>query len=317
MRHGLNVQLLVDTTARKALLSMRITSFQEPCLCGSGQTYLECCLKNCRPVPDPNRTGVSHQACYASGFNDCSTKITGEHYISEGVLKQFGPKVGVGGLPWIEEGQTKILPTGVLTANILCDRHNSMLSPIDQVGIRFFRELGPGGGRVRFGPDDPPEFHVFRGEMVELWMLKVACGLIASRNAADRDTGLLIEESVPTAWIHILFGLAPMPPGWGLYIRSDLGDHYRPGSVFEWWFMYPNRILNGAIFIAHNIGIALVMNNPPERSEGTIFEKATYRPGQITIVKDERMKVIRLAWESPSRDERNITFGGATEIRQK
>jgi hypothetical protein len=251
---------------------------------------------------------VSHQACYASIFNDCSKKITGEHYISEGVLKQFGTKVGVGGLPWIKEGQTKVLPTGVFTANVLCDRHNPMLSPIDEVGIRFFRELWPGGGRVRTNPDDPPEFHVFRGEMVELWMLKVACGLIASRNAVDRGTGLLIEESVPPSWIRILFGHAPMPPGWGLYMRTDLGNHYRPGTMFEWWFMYANRTLNGVIFITHNLAFALVMNHPPERREGTMFEKSTYRPAQITTVDGDRMKAIQLVWERPSLDERNITI---------
>ena len=216
---------------------MRINPGRDLCICGSGRVYLDCCLKDGRARAGGHTTGMRLDGCYALILNDCCAKLTGEHYISEGVLKQFGKTVNVRGLPWIADGQTKQLPTRALKARILCTRHNSLLSSIDDVGIRFFQALAPDGGRIVRSRDDPPEFRVFRGEMIELWILKIACGLIASRNAADRNTGLVIQEPIPAAWTRILFGLAPMPTGWGLYLRSDLGVQYTPGSVFQFWFM--------------------------------------------------------------------------------
>jgi hypothetical protein len=251
---------------------------------------------------------MRHDGCYASFLNDCCTKLTGEHYISKGVLKHFGKTVNVGGLPWIAEGQTKQLPIGALEAKILCKRHNELLSPIDEVGIRFFQDLAPGGGRIVRSPGGPPDFRVFRGEMIELWILKIACGLLASGNAADRNTGLVIQEPIPAVWTRILFGLAPMPTGWGLYLRSDLGDHYAPRSVFQVWFMCAERNMNGVILIIHNIGFALVMNDPPVNQAGSLFERATYRPGQITLLNGDRATAVRFFWERPPRDERHITI---------
>ena len=287
---------------------MTINPFRDLCICGSGGVYLDCCLKDGLPKAGDLMTGTRVDGCYASILNDCSGKLTGEHYISEGVLKQFGKTVTVGGLPWIPEGQSKQLPSGALKAKILCSRHNSMLSSIDDVGIRFFRAFTPGGGHIVRSPDDPPEFRVFRGEMIELWILKMACGALASGNAADRDTGLLIQEPIPVAWIQILLGLAPMPPGWGLYLRTDPGAHYTPNSVFQFWFMCAGGSLNGVVLIAHNLGFALVMNDPPVNAVGTLFERATYRPGQVTLRNGDRARAVRFVWERPNRDERHITI---------
>ena len=60
------------------------------------------------------------------------------------------------------------------------------ISEIDDVGSRFFRCIQSPQR------DNPPseviavsKTHLFRGEMIELWMLKTLCGLVASRSATD------------------------------------------------------------------------------------------------------------------------------------
>jgi hypothetical protein len=71
----------------------------------------------------------------------CDTKISGEHLMSEGVLKILAEKqVELSGMPWLK-GQKKMLVFAALTANCLCTRHNSLLSPIDVVGAKLFEAI--------------------------------------------------------------------------------------------------------------------------------------------------------------------------------
>ncbi len=56
------------------------------------------------------------------------------------MLKLIGDPITVGGFPWLG-GKEKTLATKGLTSKILCDRHNSALSGLDEVGIRFFEKL--------------------------------------------------------------------------------------------------------------------------------------------------------------------------------
>src|SRR5271157_6041085 len=163
-------------------IAMRLNPFADKCLCGSGRILLECCLKDCRPPRNRARTGRSNRRCYAAPLCDCSPTISREHYITEGVLKLIGDPITIKGFPW--QGEEMTLPTKDLTSKILCQRHNPALSELDKVGIRFFEKLR--AARV----ENPlshtvasSHIYLFRGEMVELWMLKVLYGLIVSKNA--------------------------------------------------------------------------------------------------------------------------------------
>jgi hypothetical protein len=120
----------------------------EACICGDGKPAGECCLTDHgwhkKPVKlDVHNTGHSgsHASCYLKDTNACNDKITGEHLVSETVLRVLAEeKVEVSGFPWLK-GQKKILTFGSLTANCLCGTHNSSLSVIDSVGGLFFEAL--------------------------------------------------------------------------------------------------------------------------------------------------------------------------------
>jgi hypothetical protein len=117
---------------------------REPCICGSGLPAGQCCWTprgyHKKPaVLDLHRTGVagSHDRCYMSATGGCDTTVSGEHLISQGVLKLLAQKeVEVSGMPWLK-GQKKKLGFGTLTANCLCTSHNSLLSPIDVAGAKL------------------------------------------------------------------------------------------------------------------------------------------------------------------------------------
>jgi hypothetical protein len=252
-------------------------------------------------------TGRRNQACYASTLGGCSKSISREHYITEGVLKLIGDPITVEGFPW-QSGGVKTIGTNALTSKILCERHNTALSGLDQVGIRFFDKLRA----ARF--EQPPSESVvssqtslFRGEMIELWMLKVLCGLVVSGNAPDRN-GSPIGVDLPSAWLGILFGHQPMPVAWGLWMPGAVGHVFgglQPNCITV---IYEGGVLNGFIIILDHLGFVLVMNQPPVVKAGTLLEGCTYRPGEIVVNSRLRQDILRLFWERPG-DERSITIG--------
>src|SRR5215475_13015449 len=119
-----------------------------PCICGTGLPGEQCCWTptgyHKKPaVIDLHDTGLqgSHDGCYMRRTNACDLKLSGEHLVSEGVLKVLADeRVELSGTPWLK-GQKKVLPFTALTSNCLCTRHNSRLSPIDVVGANFFSAI--------------------------------------------------------------------------------------------------------------------------------------------------------------------------------
>lgn len=92
--------------------------------------------------PHPPTTGNSQNGCYLGHTNDCAGGISREHYISEDVLEELSePAVAIDGVFWLPPGERQIVGINSLTANILCVRHNSALSPLDAEAGHFLRTV--------------------------------------------------------------------------------------------------------------------------------------------------------------------------------
>ncbi|WP_152977964.1 hypothetical protein [Bradyrhizobium pachyrhizi] len=162
------------------------------CPCGSRSVSVSCCYDKADGefrkripsiLPSAPTTGYAHPGCYLRGTNDCSRKISGEHYFSANILEQISKLSGMGGgtlrmsgLPWQAPEATQDLPITKLRANILCERHNNALAPLDQEAGRFFSilaQIEANEGRA----SRRPLIDLVSGTAIEQWMLKVACGL--------------------------------------------------------------------------------------------------------------------------------------------
>jgi hypothetical protein len=150
-------------------------SHNGPCPCGSGLAAGECHvsrstrrwrLPTYTPLLNDEPTGYAHPRCYAGFTQDCSGKITGEHWLS--------------GLPWLTE-ESEECSIKSLAANILCGRHNSALSRLDKTATRVqttleryqlsqLQQLDPHGN----------EFDLYSGEELERWLLKLIWGATAA-----------------------------------------------------------------------------------------------------------------------------------------
>jgi len=126
----------------------------------------------------PPPSGYSHPGCYMNWTHDCSSKISGEHFISETVLSILNPRtLRIGGAAWIPQGETRDLPLAALQANVLCTRHNSAWSPLDTIAGQFFRALTAIYDDLgRRTLSRKPIWHLFSGEELELWLLKTILG---------------------------------------------------------------------------------------------------------------------------------------------
>ena len=125
-------------------------------------------------------TNYSHLKCYAKKTRNCSTKISGEHYISAGLLRQFeqNKTVKILGLPRIKDRRSILSPINSLTANILCTNHNSALSEYDREIVKLHEAI------LQFdedfnGASPCNETRSVNGDFIEKWMLKTLCGFSA------------------------------------------------------------------------------------------------------------------------------------------
>lgn len=203
------------------------------CPCGSNMPFGDCCHQGPRKLPYVHvpdlmppelATGHAHPRCYMSPSRNCSTKISREHYISQAILEQF-PVLTVSGLPWQQSGEAEQFTPRALTANILCTRHNSALSPLDTLAARAFAAFvdAPRFAVERLNPGKAQHYLV-SGDALELWMLKLLAGLyfggIASANAMRLRESCTIRHA---ELVDALSGRA-LPSRAGLYLAQGIGE---------------------------------------------------------------------------------------------
>jgi hypothetical protein len=210
-----------------------------PCPCGSTRLAGNCHVNRARgnwklpryqPPLTGQRTGISCLGCYVAFTNDCSEDLSGEHWLSRGIILDVGTngKVTVRGL--VAPDEDSVVQVSEFADHILCERHNNALNKLDATGIGVFRTL------YRYytdqtNPPDPhgSEFDLFSGERLERWMLKLLWGGIA----AAVFTGSLASGADQNMLADYLFRDHQLPDGWGLGIVAASDEVIRtdPGAV--------------------------------------------------------------------------------------
>ena len=90
--------------------------------------------------------------CWAASLGGCSGTISREHIVTKGIWE--GNEIAVQGLPWCPD-EYKLIPKSKYWAKVLCTKHNSNLSPVDESaieafsGLRTAREVGDRRHRSR------------------------------------------------------------------------------------------------------------------------------------------------------------------------
>jgi hypothetical protein len=231
----------------------------------------------------PSRTGLPVK-CIASHLGDCSRGLSREHFISESVLRLVGTSVRVSGFPWQQPGQAQEIGVGSLTSKILCTRHNEALSPLDSAAKDFLAPLkavfDQAIGEGHFADEDFP----IQADRLELWLLKVLCGLLAVSR----------KYPVPRSWTELLFETRQFTADQGLHIFGESG----PAS----WYFNLLRVISvggkangiaGAKFGLGGLAFLLALGTP-RFSDSNV--QSIHRPETILIHKGPNTKRFQLSW---------------------
>jgi hypothetical protein len=165
--------------------------------------------------------------CWAAPLGGCEGKISGEHLFTEGLFTDTA--VFVQGFEWCKDTPK---PIGIanLTANILCETHNSLLSPMDEAAIQckkaFEDAVALMNFRMRYKkqPWTLKRFPV-NGALFEAWLVKT---LINCAHKAKYPIGVdSTEPGRPSlALVEAAFGLRRLVKPMGVYVLPVTGETY-------------------------------------------------------------------------------------------
>jgi hypothetical protein len=190
-----------------------------PCPCASGKTVAKCRCKARRFVPEPVvvragriLTGMRLEKCYANWLGKCLPPLSSEHAISKSISVDFGgePTVRV-----LRDGSRRIVPPSSGGRRVLCKRHNSALSALDEIGRRFIRANTECVRHVLENRSEDTH-SLLNGYDVERWMLKILCAMAHDEPISRIDPSPIWR--VPESWARVLFEGRPKPDGAGIYV---------------------------------------------------------------------------------------------------
>lgn len=100
-----------------------------------------------------------------------------------------------------------------LTARVLCEKHNEMLSPYDAEICKLFDLIAASNRK------ELKAWHTLNGSHIERWALKMLFADVAAGKCFSPD-GERRAEHPPVEWLRVVFEGAPIP--------ARCGFHYSP-----------------------------------------------------------------------------------------
>ncbi|MDH5178964.1 MAG: hypothetical protein OEY07_04805 [Gammaproteobacteria bacterium] len=270
--------------------------YDSSCPCGSKVPANKCCLspsgffkQPCNTTPKGKVTGISREKCYANSLNDCCKKLSGEHYISQNLLHHLNinNSLSVSGFSWTGT-DTKTVPPSALASNILCERHNNILSGLDSIALKLFHALDESD----LSDTDDKELLLFSGHDLERWLLKTLCGLIASKSLALTDD---VERGIQREWLEILYGKSEFSGEAGLYICKTTGHTFSGAHGVEAQAIVKKGKVSGLGLKICGYELVFSMTGFPTR----VFDSRdfAYRPLELYAIRGKYEKSVVFSWE--------------------
>jgi hypothetical protein len=227
-------------------------------------------------------------------LGSCDGGISGEHLITQSImllLKGDGD-FSISGVPWLTSGETRVIRPKTLTANCLCRKHNSALSPLDTAALYFFTAL-----KSCLGREAHSARYLVCGHDIERWLLKTVKAMAVSKNLARDGKRLSGAFSSDDKMLNMLDDPTHWPDGAGLYCVMNAGDVTQNHSRFQLQpYMNRRDEING---LAVNImGLVFVlMLEAPDLTAIPQLKGAQYRPGQISVSYPYSTNWIAISWD--------------------
>ena len=272
-----------------------------PCPCGSAKSARLCCFNGNDWHKPPAVLGLKAlppasriEKCYMKELGSCVGPISGEHIISELVIRVLTADgdFSISGLPWLEAGEEKILASQNLRANCLCVKHNSALHRLDDAAQYFFASL-----KSYLELDTGLRHAIISGHDLERWLLKTAKVAAVSRNFArgrERLSGVFARDK---AILDMLDSPDQWPDGAGFYCVMNTGDLTvnHPRFQFQPLTNDQDEIEAMALNILRLKFVLLL--EPLDVAKYPFLREAKYRPGRIVISYPSSTNWVTISWE--------------------
>ncbi|UGY16865.1 hypothetical protein HAP48_0004935 [Bradyrhizobium septentrionale] len=272
-----------------------------PCPCGSKKAARFCCF-NGKEWHKPAATlglktlprSSSVPKCYMKELGSCVAPISGEHIISESVIRVLmgDGEFSIGGLPWLAPDERKSLAPQSLRTNCLCTKHNSTLHPLDDAAQYFFASL-----KSYLERDEGMRHALVSGHDVERWLLKTAKAAAVSKNLARGRTPLSGAFSQDSAILDMLDDPRHWPEGAGLYCTMNAGDQMSNHPRFQ---LQPltnaQEDIEALALKILGLGFVLLLE-PLDVNKYPFLHGAKYRPGRIIISYPTSTCWLTMSWD--------------------
>jgi hypothetical protein len=207
-------------------------------------------------------------------------------------------------LPWEKPGVEVKYGVNSLTSHILCDRHNSALSPLDQLAANAFRALRASADELNtISISRRKKWLLVSGEAVELWGYKALCGLYHSSVAAQSKKSLINTYSLDVSRFEKAVRLRQVDSGCGLYVTPNTGERkpcsFAPLSVIE-----SRRVIGIRMgFAALEFDIIL---DPNGVNFDYLNRNLYFRPRFINLFSQHRRHTIVMSWPNNPVGSRDV-----------
>jgi hypothetical protein len=242
---------------------------------------------NTNTHPRGTITGYSHSKCYARADQNCSKKISKEHFISKTLLMQIqlNNTAKIAGLSWQQNETFNIIPVSGLASRILCERHNNALSTLDACMGSFAQSIADYDAALNSNAtSDASEIRTYSGDDLERWMVKALLGLTASNNLA--------ATNLEPECVDLLFANTAWPEGWGLYFAlSSKQIHHSASFLIETKVDPARALILAANFTIRGVPFVLCLGKPDNPQSFGQF-----RPEAIVFRNGACEKVLELKW---------------------
>lgn len=174
---------------------------------------------------------MENPKCWARGLGDCAREMSKDHPVSAQLLPHGAV---VTGFPWLK-GEARAVGLNSLGIRCLCRKHNSDLSPVDDVAGKLsvaldeFIRVGMFRGSRSASSKrwSPHTLHV-SGVKLERWCAKFMCTTLAGGLYRDQ----LPNWAPPLPLVQFAFAKAPLPAAAGLFLYGDPGETRTNEDVF-------------------------------------------------------------------------------------
>lgn len=273
------------------------------------------------PTPtEPEKATVSdsdyrHPKCYANTRGGCSTKISGEHFISHSLIKLYSfddPDLKI--KHDTGYGVRNFVRPKKFVANILCEKHNNDLHAADDAALAFGRFMRTISLRYRNGAGEwgDDEEITISGDDLSAWVLKLILNHVVGKAFAHQK-GDFVSPFPPEA-IDVLLGRAMWPHSWGLCVSGDTSNTELKFTAFDRWedattkfcsfqpFIHNDGWVGGGIVNLNGVGFGLTVFNPGRENEATFnipgnpLRGSIQRPSFMAWKIDGVQKRVNFTW---------------------